>query len=198
MALGGRMSLSRHGQWRPALPSIAEGSVLILGCAASLALGWQQGGFGAGLAWNSPAPAPSLFGAPQPDRGPALSNNYIQSPMHRCHLSARRRAYAPMCSCRTWGPPSCFCTAPCVARAPSRMLLPEERGMQPESRGERRGGDCGESNRRGGDWGERRVGQIRTSDSKSVRERRARLWLCAVRLCYAAAWGVVGREVWLG
>ncbi|BAF26330.1 Os10g0352000, partial [Oryza sativa Japonica Group] len=28
MALGGRMSLSRHGQWRPALPSIAEGSVL--------------------------------------------------------------------------------------------------------------------------------------------------------------------------
>ncbi|KAF0928327.1 hypothetical protein E2562_003152 [Oryza meyeriana var. granulata] len=28
MALGGRMSLSRHGQWRPALPSIAEGSVV--------------------------------------------------------------------------------------------------------------------------------------------------------------------------
>lgn len=28
MVLGGRFGLSRHGQWRPALPSIAEGSVV--------------------------------------------------------------------------------------------------------------------------------------------------------------------------
>jgi hypothetical protein len=130
-------------------------------------LPWDGNGAGLGLGWlgTAPSPTPELSTRPrprprpcpqplwasQPDRGSALSNNSIQSSsVHRCHLFARRRrrACAPMCSRRAWGPPSCLCTAPCVARAPSRMLPPEERGMRPESRGERRGGDCEEGNRR--------------------------------------------------